>query len=222
MKVVVAGAGAVGRHLSGDLAERGHQVVLIEQDPEALEKASDWAEKVTMVLGDACEVWVLKEAGLDTADVMAAVTGDDEDNLVVSFLAKQEFGVPRVLARVNNPRNEWMFDERWGVDVAVSPPHLLTSMVEEEVSTAGDLIRLLPLEGGRVAVVEVRIPEGTTYVGKALFDLRLPVDSAIIAIVRENHVLIPQPETVLAAGDEVMALSSPQSEAQLREAILGG
>ncbi len=220
MRVVVAGAGAIGRHLAADLAERKHQVTLIDQDPEALEKATDWGEGIALILGDACEIWVLKQASLDTADVMVAVTGDDEDNLVTSFLAKQEFGVPRVLARVNNPKNEWMFDERWGVDVAVSPPHILTSMVEEEVSV-GDLIRILPLEGGRVSVVEVKVPEGSSNIGRALFELRLPTDCAIIALVRENHVLIPQPETVLAAGDEVLALTSPQSEDELRSGILG-
>ena len=108
------------------------------------------------MLGDACEPWVLEDADLAHADVVVAATGDDEDNLVTSLLAKQEFAVPRVLARVNHPKNEWLFTEQWGVDTAVSPPHMLTSMVEEAV-TSGDLVRLLRLEGGRISIVEMRL-----------------------------------------------------------------
>jgi trk system potassium uptake protein TrkA len=134
VRVVIAGAGAVGRHLASDLAARGHSVTLIEQDPSTLEVAKEWAPDVQHLLGDACEPWVLEKADLRTADVVAAVTGDDEDNLVTSLLAKQEYGVPRVLARVNHPDNEWLFTEQWGVDAAVSPPHILTAMVEEEVT----------------------------------------------------------------------------------------
>ena len=147
MKVVVTGAGAVGRHLASDLADRGHTVTLIDQDPAVVQKVQEWAPNVTVVLGDACEPWVLEEAELKEAEVVVAATGDDEDNLVTSLLAKQEFAVPRVLARVNHPRNEWLFTEQWGVDAAVSPPHILTAMVEEAV-TVGDLVRLIRLEGG--------------------------------------------------------------------------
>ena len=134
MRVVISGAGAVGRHLASDLANRGHAVTLIEQDPDVLETAKEWAPDVDHLLGDACEPWVLEKAQLNTADVVVAATGDDEDNLVTSLLAKQEYGVPRVLARVNHPDNEWLFTEQWGVDAAVSPPHILTAMVEEEVT----------------------------------------------------------------------------------------
>jgi trk system potassium uptake protein TrkA len=220
MRVVISGAGAVGRHLAADLAERGHAVALIEQDPAVLEKAEEWASGVDLLLGDACEPWVLEKADMRAADVVVAATGDDEDNLVTSLLAKQEFGVPRVLARVNHPRNEWLFNEQWGVDAAVSPPHILTSMVEEAV-TVGDLVRLLQLEHGKVALVEVTLPEASPNVGHPLYELRLPPDGAIVAILREGHVVIPQPETVLAAGDEVLALASGLSEAELRTAIVG-
>ena len=220
MRVVIAGAGAVGRHLAADLAERGHKVMLIEQDPDVIEKAEEWAEGVDLLLGDACEPWVLEKADLRTADVVVAATGDDEDNLVTSLLAKQEFGVPRVLARVNHPRNEWLFNEQWGVDASVSPPHILTSMVEEAV-TVGDLVRLLRLEGGKVALVEVTLPEDAPNVGRPLYELRLPPDCAVVALLREGHVVIPQPETVVVAGDEILALSSGVSEAALRTAIVG-
>ena len=220
MRVVITGAGAVGRHLAADLNERGHTVSLIEQDPAVIEKAEEWGSGVDLILGDACEPWVLEKADLRTADVVVAATGDDEDNLVTSLLAKQEFGVPRVLARVNHPKNEWLFNEQWGVDAGVSPPHILTSMVEEAV-TVGDLVRLLRLEGGKVALVEVTLPESSPNVGHPLYELRLPPDGAIVAILREGHVVIPQLETVLAAGDEVLALTPGMSESALRTAIVG-
>src|SRR5213078_1069103 len=159
------------------------------------DKVKEWAPDVSVVLGDACEPWVLEAADLKGAEVVVAATGDDEDNLVTSLLAKQEFAVPRVLARVNHPKNEWLFTEQWGVDAAVSPPHILTAMVEEAV-TVGDLVRLLRLEGGRVALVEMTLPEGAPAIGRPIYELRLPADSAIVAVLRGGHVVIPQPETV--------------------------
>jgi trk system potassium uptake protein TrkA len=220
MRVVITGAGAVGRHLASDLASRGHVVTLIEQNPDVLETAREWAPDVELMLGDACEPWVLEKAQLDTADVVVAATGDDEDNLVTSLLAKQEYGVPRVLARVNHPGNEWLYTEQWGVDTPVSPPHILTAMVEEEV-TVGDLVRLLPLERGGISIVEMTIPGDSPNAGRPLYELRLPADSAIVAIIREEHVVIPQPETVVVDGDEVIALTVPESEGALRAAVLG-
>ena len=219
MKVVVAGAGNMGRHLTHDLADREHDVTLIEQETLPATRArQELPEGVAVLLGDACEPYVLEEARLGEADVIVAATGDDEDNLVISLLAKQEFAVPRVLARVNHPENEWMFTEQWGVDTAVSPPHILTSLVEEAVSV-GDLVRLLKLERGKVTLVELRLQEGSEVVGRPMYELRLPLDSAIVAIVREEHVVIPQPETVLAAGDEVLAIATPEVEEELRRAL---
>ena len=220
MRVVIAGAGAVGRHLASDLAERGHAITLIEQNPTTLDVAKEWAPDVEHVLGDACEPWVLEKADLRNADVVAAVTGDDEDNLVTSLLAKHEYGVPRVLARVNHPDNEWLFTDQWGVDAAVSPPHILTAMVEEEV-TVGDLVRILPLERGRISIVELTVPADSPNAGRPLYELRLPPDAAIVAIIREGHVVIPQPETVVADGDEFLALTVKEAEPALRSAILG-
>jgi trk system potassium uptake protein TrkA len=221
MRIVLSGAGAVGKHLAADLTNRGHEVTLIEQDPGTLEEAKEWAPTAAFLLGDACEPWVLEKADLRSADVVVAVTGDDEDNLVTSLLAKQEYGVPRVLARVNHPDNEWLFTEQWGVDAAVSPPHILTAMVEEEV-TVGDLVRLLPLDRGRISIVEVTIPDDSPTAGRPLYELRLPPDSAIVAILREEHVVIPQPETVISGGDEILALSVPEAEDALRTAIING
>ncbi len=220
MRVIISGAGAVGRHLASDLAERGHQVTLIEQNPGTVDKAREWAPGVDLLLGDACEPWVLEKADLSTADVLVAATGDDEDNLVTSLLAKQEYGVPRVLARVNHPKNEWLFGEQWGVDAAVSPPHILTALVEEAV-TVGDLVRLLRLEGGRVELVEMTLPDDSPNAGRPLYELRIPPDSAVVALLREGHVVIPQPESVVAAGDEIVAIASPDAEQALRTAIVG-
>jgi len=220
MRVVISGGGAVGRHLGRDLAASGHTVTIIENDPLVVDALVKRLPGVTVRLGDACEPWVLEQADLASADVLVAATGDDEDNLVTSLLAKQEYGVPRVLARVNDAQNEWMFTPQWGVDAAVSPPHILTSLVEEAVSV-GDLVRLLRLQGGRTAIVEVTMPSGSPNVGRALADLRPPRDTAVVAVLRDGAVVIPQPHTVLAAGDEVLALAPPSDEAALREAIVG-
>jgi trk system potassium uptake protein TrkA len=220
MKVVVTGGGAVGRHLAVDLTQRGHEVTLIEQDRALVEKLRGWAPSVNVKFGDACEPSVLEAASTASADVLVAATGDDEDNLVTSLLAKTEFAVPRVLARVNHPKNEWLFTEQWGVDAEVSPPHILTAMVEEAV-TVGDLVRLIRLEGGRVSIVEMTLPQGSTSIGRAIYELRLPGDSVIVAVLREGHVVLPQPETVLAAGDEIVALANPEAERALRDAVVG-
>lgn len=221
MRVTIAGAGNVGRHLAYDLAEREHDVTIIEHETTVLERAKNALPAGTVfVLGDACEPWVLEKAELSSADVIVAATGDDEDNLVISLLAKQEHGVPRVVARVNHPKNEWLFTEQWGVDVPMSPPHVLTALVEEAV-TVGDLVRLLKLEGGQVTLVELTIDESAPIAGRPLYELRPPPDSAIVAVLREGHVVVPQPETRLVAGDEIMAICTSEAEDALREAILG-
>jgi trk system potassium uptake protein len=220
MRVVVTGGGAIGRHLSFDLAQRGHEVTLVEQNKAIVDTLREEIPDVKVMLGDACEPWVLEDAELSGADVVVAATGDDEDNLVTSLLAKQEFGVPRVLARVNHPSNEWLFNEQWGVDQSVSPPHVLTALVEEAVTT-GDLVRLLRLEGGRASIVEMKLNDSSPGAGRPLYELRLPADTAIVAVLREGHVVIPQPETVLAAGDELVALASNESEPTLRGMIVG-
>ncbi|HZA61101.1 MAG TPA: TrkA family potassium uptake protein [Actinomycetota bacterium] len=221
MRIVVTGGGNIGRHLANDLQRRGHEVTLIEVDKATLERAGrEAAEGLTLLLGDACEPYVLDQAKLDGADVLVAATGDDEDNLVTSMLAKQEYGVPRVVARVNHPNNEWLFTDTWGVDVPVSPPHILTALVEEAV-TSGDLVRLLKLEGGEVTLVEVKLDERAPVAGRPMYELRLPQDSAVVCVLREGHVVIPQPETRLAPGDEVLAIATPEVEEELRRALMG-
>ena len=218
MRVVIAGAGNVGTYLAQDLSTRHHEVVVIEQIAEIAAKAKATVEGVTFIHGDACEPWVLERADVARAGVMVAATGDDEDNLVVSLLAKQEFAVPRVIARVNHPMNRWLFNESWGVDVAMSPPHILGSLIEEAVSV-GDLVKLFALEHGRVSLVEVTLPADSPAVGKHVYDLRLPHDRALVAIVRDGHVLIPEPETPLTAGDEVLAIATLGAEDAFRRSM---
>jgi trk system potassium uptake protein len=221
MKVVVAGAGNIGRHLASDLHGRGHEVTVIEQEPAHVEVAQEDApEGIAFILGDACEPWVLDKADVQSTDVIVAATGDDEDNLVIALLSKQEYGVPHVVARVNHPKNEWLFTEQWGVDVPMSPPHVLTALVEEAV-TVGDLIHIFKLERGQVALVEITLDDRAPIAGRPLYELRLPQDSAIVAVLRGGHVVIPQPETRLVAGDEVLAIARPESEDALRNALMG-
>lgn len=159
MQVAVAGAGKVGTFIASQLSEAGHDVFVFEQDVSLAGRLSQMHPTIRWEVGDACEVSFLERAGLSKADVLVAATGDDEDNLVASLLAKQEFAVPRVVARVNHPKNEWMFNETWGVDVSVSTPHLLTALVEEAVSV-GSLVRLLQFEGGEARLVEVTLAAG--------------------------------------------------------------
>jgi trk system potassium uptake protein len=219
IRIAVAGAGNVGSFVAEDLSAKGHDIVVIEQDPAVIEIVKPELD-VAWVKGDACELHTLDAAVLSSCEVVVAATGDDEDNLVISLLAKQEFAVPRVVARVNHPDNEWLFTESWGVDVAVSMPHLLTSLVEEAVSI-GDVVRLLNLERGKVALLEVTLDEGSPAAGKTIGELRLPPDCTIVAIVRERHVITPGDETPVQVGDEVMALAAPEAEEDLRRALTG-
>ena len=172
MRVAIAGAGNVGLFIANDLLSAGHEVQLIEQNPAVVERAVA-AEGIEWVVADACEVSSLREAGLERSDVVVAATGDDEDNLVISLLAKQEFAVPRVIARVNHPKNEWMFNENWGVDLSVSTPHLITALVEEAV-TVGRLVRILQFEGGQARLVEVTLAENSPAIDRPLAETRRP------------------------------------------------
>jgi trk system potassium uptake protein len=220
VRVAIAGAGNVGLFIANDLRAAGHEVQLIEQDPVVVER-SIADEGVEWVVADGCEVSSLKEAGLERCDVVVAATGDDEDNLVISLLAKQEFAVPRVIARVNHPKNEWMFNENWGVDLSVSTPHLITALVEEAV-TVGRLVRLLQFEGGQARLVEVTLAEDSPAIDRSLKDVGVPRDATVVAVVRGEHVVMPRGDTVFEAGDEVLAMVTPESEEEVRRILTGG
>jgi len=220
MKVIIAGAGSVGRYMAEQLQSSGHDVTLIDNQVGIVNNRPKNSGGVAWYLGDACEVATLEAVGVADADVVAAVTGDDEDNLVVSLLAKQEFAVPRVVARVNNPKNEWMFNDMWGVDVSVSTPHLLTGLVEEAV-TVGSFVRLLSLEGGKARLAEVTLAANSPAIGKEVFDLGLPRESTVVAVLRGGHVVVPRADTVLHAGDEVLVLVTGGAEDDVRAALVG-
>jgi trk system potassium uptake protein TrkA len=216
MRVAIAGAGAVGRSIAMELIENEHEVMLIERDLAAIEPES--VERAEWVNADACELSSLEEAGLQGCDVVIAATGDDKVNLVVSLLAKMEFAVRRVVARVNDPRNEWLFDENWGVDVAVSTPRILAAVVEEAVSV-GDLVRLMTLRQGQANLVEVTLPETTPLAGKAVRDLRLPTDAALVAILRGGRVIVPQQDDSLEGLDELLLVATADVEEEIRTAL---
>jgi trk system potassium uptake protein TrkA len=220
MKVAIAGAGSVGTAIAGDLEANGHEVLVFEQDPELAEQRRAEVPGVRWIAADACEVSSLDAAGLATVDVVVAATGDDEDNLVVSLLAKQEFAVPRVVARVNNSKNQWLFNESWGVDVSVSTPQLLTALVEEAVSV-GSLVRLLQFQGGAAHLLEVTLAEESPAVGVAIADLGVPRDATIVAVVRRDRLVVPRGDTVLQAGDEVLVLVTADAEETVHSLLIG-
>jgi len=217
MKVAIAGAGNVGTYIAADLKEAGHDVMLIEQNPDLVARLRQNLD-VSWVIADACEVSSLHAAGLASVDVVVAATGDDEDNLVISLLAKQEFAVPRVVARVNHPANQWLFNETWGVDVSVSTPHLLTALVEEAVSV-GSLVRLLQFQDARL--VEVTLADISPAVDTRIAEMGVPRDATIVAIVRDRHVIVPRGETTMQAGDEVLVLVTPESEEAVKTLLVG-
>ena len=216
MRVVIAGAGSVGRSIARELLHNGHQVLLIDKDVDDVHTAL--VPAATWLLADACEISSLHEAGLADCDVVVAATGDDKANLVLSLLAKTEFGVPRTVARVNNPKNEWMFDEAWGVDVAVSTPRLMTALVEEAVSI-GDLVRIFTFGQGNSTMVELTLPDDSPYAGKRVGDVPWPDDSVLVGIIREDHPIAPSRDDSLEAHDELLFLATPEVEDAL-EAML--
>ena len=216
MRVAIAGAGKVGRAIARELLSNYHQVLLIDRDPEkGREGVVPGAE---VLLGDTCEIAVLDEADLPACQVLIAATGDDKVNLVVSLLAKTEYGVPRVVARVNHPKNEWMFDEAWGVDVAVSTPRMLSALVEEAV-TVGDLVRLFTFRQGDANLVEMTLPASAGVVGSRVGDVSWPTDTALVAINRDARVIAPSADDTLEAGDELLFVASDEQETSLEELL---
>ncbi|ORV50789.1 potassium transporter TrkA [Mycolicibacter engbaekii] len=217
MKVAVAGAGAVGRSIARELLDSDHQVTLIERNPEHVDP-EDIAD-AQWHLGDACELSLLEAVHLESFDVVIAATGDDKANVVLSLLAKTEFAVPRVVARVNDPRNEWLFTDAWGVDVAVSTPRMLASLVEEAVAV-GDLVRLMEFRKGQANLLEITLPDDTPWGGKPVRKLTLPRDAALVTILRGARVIVPQDDEPLEGGDELLFVASSGIEDELRALLL--
>jgi len=218
VRVAIAGAGNVGRSIAAELLGNGHEVLLIEREPRAMKV--DSVPEAEWLLADACELDTLVTARLQSCDVMVAATGDDKVNLVVSLLAKTEFGVDRVVAKVNHPKNEWLFNESWGVDVSVSSPRLLAAVVEEAVSV-GDLVRLLTFQKGDANLVELTLAADAPLVGKLVGSVPWPTDAALVAILREGRVIVPTPDAALEGGDELLLVASAEVETELNR-LLGG
>lgn len=218
MRVVVAGAGTLGRRVTRYVSKE-HIVTLIEQDPERykamLEEFGGWAE-VTVLQGDADEPSVLQEAGVDRADVFVAATGDDEDNLVACLLAKNEYKVKKVIAAVRNPRNRWLYNRSWGVDVALDSAQIVARLIEEE-ATLADLVTLLDLREGDVTITSITATADGVLVGKTLEELHVPPSCYPAALIRDSDVIMPGQDVRIAAGDMLLVIAGPGGECHLTE-----
>ncbi len=218
MNVVIVGGGKVGSYLGQMLQESGNEVTIVEQRKEQCARIAEFAPGIKIVCGDGCEPYVLDEAALSKADSVVAATGHDEDNLVVCLLGKYEYSVDHSIARINNPKNEWLFKERFGVDIALSNTHMIAKILQEEV-ILGDLVTLLKLRTGNLALVEIRIQEDCRAAGMTVTDLGLPADTVLVAIIRDDSVIVPQGSTKIELNDEILALTSPESEATLANCL---
>jgi trk system potassium uptake protein TrkA len=219
MHAIVAGAGRLGAETAEALVEAGHEVVLVEIDDELVERLAGRA-RCQVVFGDACDLAVLEEAGALRTDVVVATTGDDEDNLVVSLLARRQFDVPRVVARVNDSENRWLFTERWGVDAAVSAAGSLMSQIEEATASA-DTVGLLDLASAGVRLIETLITDRSRSAGLALADITLPAGTIVAAVVRGGRPNVPDGSFRLAPGDEVLVVSESATDGDIRSAFQG-
>lgn len=217
MKIAIAGAGNAGRAIARELIANGHQVLLIDKNPKSLKM--DSVPNAEWLLADACEITTLDKAGLDQCQVLVAATGDDKANLVASLLAKTEYGVPRVVARVNHPKNEWLFDSSWGVDVAVSTPRIIAALVEEAVSV-GDVVRLFSIKSGEANLVEITLPDNSICIGKSVGEVELPKDASLAAIIRDGHVISPSQHDLFSAGDELIFVASSEAESQIKSCFI--
>ena len=220
VRVAIAGAGDVGRAIANALLGSGHsahKVLLIERQrahyrPE-LAPDADW------MLADACELAALQAAGMETSDVVIAASGDDKVNLVFSMLCKTEFAVKRVVARVNNPDNHWLFTAAWGIDVAVSTTNTVVAVVEAAVGVGG-VVTLLTLQHGDGSILEITLPPTSRLVGRPLGELDLPSGSALLAVCRDGAVVSPLAELILDVDDEIVLLAAPDIEAETRDRLL--
>ena len=214
MNLLIVGGGKVGTSLANMLEAQGHHITLIEVNDAVFNKLQRTAPFAQRILGDGCKPQVLLEAGVETADAVVAVTGDDEDNLVVATLAKHEYGAGRVIARVNNPKNEWLFTPKMGVDVAISHAALLARIIHEELSM-GDLVPLLKLQRGQISLAEVTVTPESLVVGQRVDSITLPTDCVLATLLRDEHVMIPRADTIIQPGDKIIALVKTEQQGEL-------
>jgi trk system potassium uptake protein TrkA len=216
MRIVIAGAGTLGRRVATYTRDQ-HDVLVIEQS-RTRAKAVEEELGVKVLVGDADEPSVLYQAGVDRADVFVASTGHDEDNLVASLLAKNEYKVKKVIAAVRNPRNRWLYNRSWGVDVAIDSAEIVTKLIEEE-ATLADVVTLLDLREGEVTVSSMTISADHWAAGKTMRQLGLPEGCVIAALLHGNEILMPKPESVIEPGDQLLIIAGPGAECTIREEL---
>ena len=218
MFVIIVGGGKTGSQLAAGLISEGHQVKVIEQRPEILERMRKELPAEIILSGDGSAPSVLEAAGIDRANVLAAVTGEDETNLVITTLARFEYNVGRVIAKINNPKNAWLFTPEMGVDVAINQANILSRLIAEEMSL-GDMMTLLKLRKGEFSVVEEKVHPASAAAGKRLSELDLPADCVIAAIIRKGKMIIPRGDTTLQIADEILAIAHASQVSQLALAL---
>jgi trk system potassium uptake protein TrkA len=218
MYIVIVGAGKVGYFLAQRLVHDEHGVALVDNDKSVCEDVTRQLD-ILMICGDGCSPAVLKEAGIERADVVAAVTGDDEDNLIICQLAKERFSVKRTVGRVNDPKNEHIFFEL-GVDIPIDATAIIARIIEEEVSFT-DFVNLLSFKRGKLAIVRVDLPNDAPVINQKLENIKLPPDSVLVSIVRGGEVIVPRGDTVLESGDDIIALTMVGNESKLLNVLLG-
>ncbi len=214
MRLAIVGAGKLGWTLAQAVQPR-NSVVLIEKNRQLADTLRPLLGG-SLIAGDACDPQVLEEAGLAHCDAVIVLTGHDEDNLVISTLAKYEFRIKKVIARVSNPENEWLYNRSWGIDVALNTADIVTSLIEEEASL-GDIVTLLKLRGGEVSIMELTVPERKDIVGRRLMDLGLPHECLVAAILRGNDIIVPKGDVPLQPGDNLLVIAHPSVEVSLRQ-----
>jgi trk system potassium uptake protein TrkA len=218
MYILIVGAGKVGYFLAKRLCQGKHTVSIIDKDRLVCDEIAKELEAL-VINGDACDPKILEEAGIERADVMAAVTGDDEDNLIICQLAKEKFNLQRTVGRVNNPDNEHTFNEL-GIDVPVDSTKIIAKVIEEEVSFS-DFVNLMSFKRGKLAIVRVDLPSDSPVINKEVKDITLPQDAVLVSIVRGEEVILPKGNTVLKTGDDVIALTLVGNEPQLLSLLAG-
>ena len=218
MRVGIAGAGAVGRSVAAELVANGHKVLLIDQDVRKYEPhtvpEADW------LLADACELTTLEDCGIELCDVVIAATGDDKANLTMALLTKSEFGVPRVVARVNNASNEWLFTDAWGVDVAVSTPLAMAAGVEGAIDI-GHLVRLMGLRQGHANLTKLTLPQNSPLIGTRFGDMPLPPNTLLVTVQRDTRIIVPKPDDRFEDGDELLFVADESVDGSIRGLVNG-
>ena len=218
MYILIVGAGKVGYFLAERLMRDNHSVAVVDKDTTVCEEITRHLD-ILVINGDGCSPGVLKEAGIERADVVAAVTGDDEDNLIICQLAKERFEIGRTVGRVNDPKNENIFSQL-SVDIPIDATAIIAKIIEEEVSFA-DFVNLLSFKRGKLAVVRVDLPDDAPVINKLVRDIQLPPDSVLVSILRGEDVIVPHGETVLKSGDDIIALTMVGNESKLLEMLVG-